>query len=87
LQSTNLFPFDKIQAMREAEQALGFDARNHIAHFVMCLGSEELGDHARAERECNTTLRLLREDSNVLADRPGIESYMKEQGMRITGAQ
>jgi hypothetical protein len=87
LQSTNLFPFDKIQAMREAEQAVGFDARNHIAHFVMCLGSEELGDHARAERECNTTLRLLREDSNVLADRPGIESYMKEQGMRITGAQ
>jgi hypothetical protein len=53
----------------------------------MCLGSEELGDHARAERECNTTLQLLREDSNVLADRPGIESYMKEQGMRISGAQ
>ena len=46
--------------MREAEQAIGFDARNHIAHFVMCLGSEELGDHVGADSGMQTTLRLLR---------------------------
>ncbi len=85
LQSTNIFPYDKAHAMREAEQAINFDARNHIAHFVMCLGAEGLGDHVRAEQECNTTLKLLREDPNVLADRPGIENYMKAQGLRITG--
>lgn len=85
LQATNLFAYDKRQGMREAEQAIAFDARNHIAHFVMCLGAEEFGDRMRAERECNTTLKLLREDPNVLADRPGIESYMMSRGMRIDG--
>jgi len=84
LQSTNLFPYDPGRAMREAELAIGLDGRNHIAHFVLCLGAEQLGDKARAEQECNLTLKLLREDSNVLADRPGIESYMKSEGMRIS---
>ena len=84
LQATNIFPYDKPKAMREAERAIAFDARNHIAHFVLCLGAEDFGDRPRAEQQCNTTLQLLREDPNVLADRPGIESYMKSQGMRIS---
>jgi hypothetical protein len=83
LQATNLFPYDKRQGMREAERAIAFDFRNHIAHFVMCLGSEEFGDLPRAEQECNTTLQLLREDPNVLADRAGIENYMQSRGIPI----
>ena len=84
LQATNVFPYDKRQGMYEAEQAIAFDPRNHIAHFVMCLGAEQFGDRPRAEQECNTTLQLLREDPNVLADRPGIENYMTSRGMRIS---
>lgn len=82
-QSTKILAYDTREAMREAELAVTFDARNHIGHFVMCLGAEVLGNAAQAERECNTTLKVLREDPNVLADRAGIEKYMKSHGMRV----
>lgn len=82
-QSTKILAYDTRAAMQEAEEAVAFDPRNHIAHFVMCLGAEALGSMAQAEQECNATLRVLREDPNVLADRPGIEKYMLSHGMRV----
>jgi 4-amino-4-deoxy-L-arabinose transferase-like glycosyltransferase len=85
LQSTKLLPYDTREAMHEAEESAAFDPRNHIAHFVMCLGAEALGNRDLAERECNRTLQIVRDDPNVLADRPGIEAYMRSQGMRILG--
>ena len=84
-QSANLLASDTQAAMREAQRAIAFDPRNHIAHFVMCLGADTLGDKDRAEQECNTTLRLIHEDANILADAPGIASFMKSRGMRIAG--
>lgn len=83
-QSTKILAYDTRSAMREAEAAVSFDARNHIGHFVMCLAAEALGNPVQAEQECNTTLRVLREDPNVLADRPGIEKYMRSHGMRVS---
>lgn len=83
-QSTKILAYDTKLAMQEAEQAVTFDPRNHIAHFVLCLGAESLGHGTRAESECNTTLQLVREDPNVLADGAGIEKYMKSHGMRVT---
>jgi hypothetical protein len=51
----------------------------------MCLAAEALGNPVQAEQECNATLKVLREDPNVLADRPGIEKYMRSHGMRVLG--
>ena len=82
-QSTKILAYDTRSALLEAQRAVSFDARNHIGHFVMCLAAEALGNPAQAEQECNTTLKVLREDPNILADRPGIEKYMKSQGMRV----
>jgi hypothetical protein len=82
-QSTRLLPYNTRAALIEAEQAAAYDPRNHIAHFVICLAAETMGDGARAERECNVTLKIIRDDPNVLADRPGIERYMKVRGMRV----
>lgn len=84
-QSTKILPFDTRAAMREAETAVTLDTHNHIAHFVMCLGADTLGNQAQAEQECNATLKVLREDPNVLADRPGIEKFMKSRGLRVLG--
>jgi hypothetical protein len=83
-QSTKILAYDTREAMREAQLAVAFDARNHIGHFVMCLAAEMLGNTAQAEQECNTTLKVLREDPNVLADRPGIEKYMRSHGMHVS---
>jgi hypothetical protein len=83
-QSTKILAYDTREAMREAELAVAFDARNHIGHFVMCLGAEALGNPVQAEQECNATLKVLREDPNVLADRPGIEKYMRSHGMHVS---
>ena len=82
-QSTGMLAYDARSAMREAQEAVSFDARNHIGHFVMCLAAEALGNPVQAEQECNATLKVLREDPNVLADRPGIEKYMRSHGMRV----
>jgi hypothetical protein len=82
-QSTGMLAYDARSAMREAQEAVSFDARNHIGHFVMCLAAEALGNPVQAEQECNATLKVLREDPNVLADRPGIEKYMRSHGMHI----
>ena len=82
-QSTGMLAYDARSAMREAQEAVSFDARNHIGHFVMCLAAEALGNPVQAEQECNATLKVLREDPNVLADRPGVEKYMRSHGMRV----
>ena len=83
-QSAGMLAYDARSAMREAQEAVWFDARNHIGHFVMCLAAEALGNPVQAEQECNATLKVLREDPNVLADRPGIEKYMRSHGMRVS---
>ncbi|MGE5053491.1 MAG: ArnT family glycosyltransferase [Acidobacteriota bacterium] len=83
-QSAGMLAYDARSAMREAQEAVSFDARNHIGHFVMCLAAQALGNPVQAEQECNATLKVLREDPNVLADRPGIEKYMRSQGMRVS---
>jgi Dolichyl-phosphate-mannose-protein mannosyltransferase len=82
-QSAGMLAYDPRSAMREAQEAVSFDARNHIGHFVMCLAAEALGNPVQAEQECNATLKVLREDPNVLADRPGIEKYMRSHGMHV----
>jgi hypothetical protein len=84
-QSARLLISDMQTAIREAQEATAFDPRNHIAHFVMCLAADKLGDRDRAERECNVTLKLVTEDPNVLADRAGIIDYMKSRDMQILG--
>ena len=83
-QSAGMLAYDARSAMREAQEAVWFDARNHIGHFVMCLAAEALGNPVQAEQECNATLKVLREDPNVLADRHGIEKYMRSHGMRVS---
>jgi 4-amino-4-deoxy-L-arabinose transferase-like glycosyltransferase len=83
-QSAGMLAYDARSAMREAQEAVWFDARNHIGHFVVCLAAEALGNPVQAEQECNATLKVLREDPNVLADRPGIEKYMRSHGMRVS---
>jgi hypothetical protein len=82
-QSAGMLAYDARSAMREAQEAVSFDARNHIGHFVKCLAAEALGNLVQAEQECNVTLKVLREDPNVLADRPGIEKYMRSHGMHV----
>ena len=82
-QSTGMLAYDARSAMLQAQEAVSLDARNHIAHFVMCLAAETLGNPVQAEQECNATLKVLREDPNVLADRGGIEKYMRSHGMHV----
>jgi Dolichyl-phosphate-mannose-protein mannosyltransferase len=38
-QSAGMLAYDARSAMREAQEAVSFDARNHIGHFVMCFRS------------------------------------------------